>query len=476
MSKQSAASLPRLLIAGLGGGSGKTFVSLGLCTVLARKGLKVQPYKKGPDYIDANWLSLAAGLPAINLDPFLFAPEKVPSLFVHHMLGADMAIIEGNRGLFDGMDVTGSCSSAEIARMLAAPVVLVIDCTKVTRTVAALVLGCRQFEPGLNLAGVILNRTAGSRHRQILRDSIERYTDVPVLGALPRRKENPLPERHMGLVSDREQEQPAKIFSQLASMLRDSVDIEAVQQIAFRAPSLSAASDLPSVSFEQEVRIGVASDQAFCFYYQDNLEALQREGAQIVPVSLLDSTQWPRIDALYLGGGFPETMAGDLAGNVRTRGHVRELAQRGMPVYAECGGLMYLGQQIEFQGQQHAMSGVLPVYSVLHARPQGHGYVRVRVSRPNPYFPVELECNGHEFHYSTCTPSDASIKHAFSMIRGVGMGNKVDGIVYKNVFAAYTHLHALGVPCWAKNFVRAARIFRQNQSLCPDIRIEKESA
>lgn len=472
VSKQTD-NLPRLLIGGLGGSSGKTFVSLGLCAIFAQSGLKVQAYKKGPDYIDANWLSSAAGFPAINLDPFLFAPEKIPSVFARHMALADIAVIEGNRGLFDGMDVDGSCSSAEVARMLASPVILVVDCTKVTRTVAALVLGCQQFEPDLNLAGVILNRTAGARHRRILRDCIERYTDVPVLGALPRKKENPLPERHMGLISDREQDRHTDIFAQISSLMRDAVDIEAVLQIAFSAPLLQGVfvPDLPVSHVAGTVKIGVACDRAFCFYYQNNLEALKDEGAQLVPVSLLGGTEWPEIDALYLGGGFPETMAKELAGNIQVRSRVRDLARRGMPIYAECGGLMYLGEQIDVQGRTYAMSGVLPVRSVLHPRPQGHGYVRVRVCRPNPYFPVGQELNGHEFHYSTAVPS-APVEHALDMIRGIGMGDSVDGVIWKNVFAAYTHLHALGVPCWAKNFVRAARVFRYNPCLCPDIRIE----
>lgn len=500
--------LPRLFVVGLGGGSGKTFVSLGLCTVFVQNGLKVQPYKKGPDYIDANWLSNAAGLAAINLDPFLFPAKDIPPLFVQHMRGKDLGLIEGNRGLFDGMDIEGSCSSAEIARMLQSPVILVIDCTKVTRTVAAMVLGCRQFEPDLNLAGVILNRTAGERHRQILRNCIERYTDVPVLGTLPQKRKNPIPERHMGLVSNREQTDNEEIFLSLAEVLKDSVDIGAVQQIAFSAPPLSvdlsqyiakkidearnsfqekkveknevASKNFIQQNFSAKIRIGVASDKAFCFYYQDNLLALEAAGAELISVSLLDTKPWQEIDGLYLGGGFPEILAEKLEENVQIRQGVKELAERGLPIYAECGGLMYLGESITSQGKTYAMSGVLPLCTTLHARPQGHGYVQVRVCGSNPYFPIGQEINGHEFHYSSCEIIEAKklsqtgiqFTYGFEMLRGTGIGDKFDGLVYKNVFAAYTHLHVLGIPCWAGNFVRAARIFHRNSASCSDIRLE----
>ncbi len=498
--------LPRLLVAGLGGGSGKTFVSLGLCTIFAQSNLKVQPYKKGPDYIDANWLSNAAGFAAINLDPFLFSSKEIPPLFVRHMHGKDLGLIEGNRGLFDGMDIEGSCSSAEIARMLQTPVILVVDCTKVTRTVAAMVLGCRQFEPDLNLAGVILNRTAGERHRQILRNCIERYTDVPVLGTLPKKRKNPIPERHMGLVSNREQVGNDEIFLSLAEMLKDSVDIDAVRQIAFAAPSLpvdlsqSAAKksneiQTPAQEKKSEkneatgkifvspnsvlqncsakIRIGVASDKAFCFYYQDNLFALEACGAELVSVSLLDTKPWQEIDGLYLGGGFPETLAAELEENVQIRQGVKELAEKGLPIYAECGGLMYLGESIASRGKMYVMSGVLPIHTTLHAKPQGHGYVQVQVRSPNPYFPLGQEINGHEFHYSSCEVVEGKeANFCFEMLRGTGIGDKLDGLVYKNVFAAYTHLHVLGIPCWADNFVRATRIFHQNPASCPNIRLE----
>ncbi len=505
---KNADKLPRLFVAGLGGSSGKTFISLGLCSIFAQNGLKVQPYKKGPDYIDANWLSNAAGLAAINLDPFLFPAKDILPLFVQHMQGKNLGLIEGNRGLFDGMDIEGSCSSAEIARMLQAPVVLVVDCTKVTRTVAAMVLGCRQFEPDLNLAGVILNRTAGERHRQILRNCIERYTDVPVLGTLPKKSKNPIPERYMGLVSNREQVDNEKIFLSLAEMLKDNVDIDAVQQIAFSAPPLSidwsqysvkksdevsnfsqdkktekneaANKNFIQQNFSAKVRIGVASDKAFCFYYQDNLLALETAGAELVSVSLLDTKPWQEIDGLYLGGGFPEILAAQLEENVQIRQGVKELAEKGLPIYAECGGLIYLGENIVSQGKTYIMSGVLPLCTTLHARPQGHGYVQVRVSSLNPYFSVGQEINGHEFHYSSCeivgvkdlSQTATQFTYGFEMLRGTGISNKFDGLVYKNVFAAYTHLHVLGIPCWADNFVRAARIFHQNPVSCSDIRLE----
>jgi cobyrinic acid a,c-diamide synthase len=498
---------PRLILAGLSGGAGKTIISLGLSRALTDHGLRIQPFKKGPDYIDAAWLGLAARRETSNLDPFMMPGDSLVRLFLRESASADMALIEGNRGLFDGKDTSGSCSTAELARLLQTPVVLIVNCTKMTRTVAALVLGCRTFEPNLRIAGVILNRTAGSRHRTILRQCIEQYTDVPVVGILPKIKPDPIPERHMGLVSDQECTEAEATLVNLAIIARDCLEIDAIRKIATSASDVSLSdpaqgrqdccftavlcskdgtksppaaqhdnittqsapeasrhgdAHLPSTT-KDTVRIGVVRDAALWFYYRENLEELRRNGAELVELSLLTPTPWPEIHGLYLGGGFPETQAEQLARNETTRNVVYRLAGKGLPIYAECGGFMYLGQSLICRETVYPMAGVFPVQTMLCAKPQGHGYTVAKVVHPNPFHAVGLEFTGHEFHYSKCvTPLPPEMSFALEMQRGSGIDQNRDGLVFRNTFACYTHLHTLGVPTWAVNFVAAARRYQKN--------------
>ncbi|OLN27922.1 Cobyrinic acid A,C-diamide synthase [Desulfovibrio sp. DV] len=461
---------PRLVLAGLSGGAGKTILSLGICRALATAGLRVRPFKKGPDYIDAAWLGLAAGHDATNLDPFLLPPDRIPSLFLEKSADGDISIIEGNRGIFDGMDVAGSCSTAALARSLAAPVVLILDATKMTRTAAAIVAGVAAFEPGLHLAGVVLNRTAGPRHRDILREAIESLAGVPVLGLLPKISVNPIPERHMGLVSNREQDAVDPILDGIAAVIRDNVDLDRLLAIARAAPALAEAAPpvrpAPRGDGTRPV-IGVVRDAALWFYYPENLEALERAGARLVTVSILDAAPWPKLDGLYLGGGFPETHVEALAANAVVRDRVRDLSADGLPIYAECGGFMYLCQGLDIAGTVYPMAGVFPVTTTLCARPQGLGYSVARVVRDNPYHPVGTVLRGHEFHYSKCQAALGTCSgtgpglpgaeaFALAMERGVGMLDGLDGLVTANTFAAYTHIHADGAPHWADHFVAAA--------------------
>ncbi|WP_243359899.1 cobyrinate a,c-diamide synthase [Fundidesulfovibrio terrae] len=459
--------IPRLVLAGLSGGSGKTIVSLGLTRAWVNQGLAVAPFKKGPDYIDAAWLSLAAKRAASNLDPFLMDEAAMAALFAHKAQGADLAFTEGNRGLFDGGDVQGTFSTSQLARSLASPLILVIDATKMTRTVAAIVQGCANFEPGLDLAGVILNRTAGDRHRRILRDAIEHYTGVPVLGMLPKMRENPIPERHMGLISNREYAGQDAILEGIATVVGDSCDLERLLEIARRAPALADPhhSIWPESVTAEKPRIGYVLDAALWFYYQENLEALRRAGAELVEVSLLSEAQWPKLDGLYLGGGFPETQAQALADNAAARDRVRNISSAGLPVYAECGGFMYLCEELHADGKIYPMAGVFPLATTLCARPQGLGYAEASVVAANPFHPVGTTLKGHEFHYSRCLARSRYTGHgdkpvfALRMERGSGMLDGLDGVVAGNTFAAYTHIHALGARHWAENFVReAARV------------------
>lgn len=474
----SVLSCPRVLVAGLGGGSGKTIVSLGLARAFRENGLAVQTFKKGPDYIDAKWLSLASQSDTTNLDPFLLSSDVLQNLFWSRANGADLALLEGNRGLYDGKDVLGSCSSAELAKLLSCPVIVVADCTKVTRTMAAVIMGLTAFDPMVDIRGVILNRTAGCRHQNILRDSIEKYTDVKVLGILPKLQENPIPERHMGLISDAEF--TLDPFTDIANLLRANADLEACLEIARSAPDVQGGlrNLYPVASSGERVRIGVARDAALWFYYQENFEALRCAGAELVEFSLLADGAVPDVDALYMGGGFPETLARGLADNASMRSSVRDCVLQGMPVYAECGGLMYLSRELDFEGASYPMSGVFPLTTKVFTKPQGHGYMSSVVTGPNPFYVPQAKLTGHEFHYSRCIDVENVDSFVFRVERGQGMLKGHDGVLVRNCLAGYTHMHALGNPDWAGNFVAAARIYRNARTAgtaCPDIRLEKST-
>jgi cobyrinic acid a,c-diamide synthase len=462
---------PRLILAGLSGGSGKTTITLGVARAWVRHGRKVKPYKKGPDYIDAVWLGLAARATAANLDPFLMSSATLRNLFFATASPDDLALVEGNRGLFDGKDVDGSCSTAHLARTLDAPVVLVMDCTKMTRTAAAVVGGIQKFEPELNLAGVVCNRTAGERHRAILRRAIEHYTDVPVLGCLPKIDPDPIPERHMGLVSHREHHGADAILDQLADVAGQWIDLDRLLAVAETptpghtpdTPAATAASDLwPAAIPGEPVRIGYVRDAALWFYYEENLDALRAAGAELVELSVLDTAPWPELHGLYLGGGFPETQAADIAANHGVLDHIRTLARTGAPIYAECGGFMFLGENLTVGDVTYPMAGVLPVSTTLCAKPQGLGYTEARVTRENPFFAKDSLLRGHEFHYSRCiaAPDAVTLPMALHMERGTGMLDHDDGLLLDNTFAAYNHIHALSTPQWAPNFIAAARAYR----------------
>lgn len=458
---------PRIVFAGLSGGAGKTILSLGVTRALVRRGLKVRPFKKGPDYIDATWLGLAAQATPCNLDPYFLSPDVLRALFCEKAQGADISVIEGNRGLFDGKDVDGSCSTAQLARELSAPVVLAVDATKMTRTAAAVVQGCAGFEPGLNLAGVVFNRTAGERHRSMLLQAMEQYTDIPVLGMLPKIRHNPIPERHMGLVSNQEYEGESHALDKLADLADEWLDLKRMQQLAEAAPAIHCGQPVPwpkPVTTARPV-IGYVHDAALWFYYQENIEALEKAGAKVVRLSLLDNEPWPEIHGLYLGGGFPETLARELSANTPAKARVRQLAEDDLPIYAECGGFMYLGRSVEYEGASYPLSGVLDLTTHLCERPQGLGYTRAKATRENLYHPVGEIILGHEFHYSMCVQGeDSGLVFGVDMERGSGVSSGKDGILHRNVFAGYNHIHALGTPHWAPNFVRAAARYQAEKA------------
>jgi cobyrinic acid a,c-diamide synthase len=474
--------IPRLMIAALRGGSGKTILSVGL--IAAWKELKkpVAPFKKGPDYIDTGWLALAAGRPCYNLDSFLLEPPQIIESFRAHTLKSDLALIEGNRGLYDGIDLAGSTSTAELAKLLQTPVLLCVDCTKITRTMAAVITGLIQFDPQVVIKGVVLNRVAGSRHERILRDSIEHYCGIPVLGAIPKLATQIFPERHMGLVPTAEHDWAGKSVDAAARITSEHIDLDAIYDLTRDMPQLrSPSGDRPPETGRRQgaakgqirtagtapdrPKIGIIKDSAFQFYYPENIEALAAAGAETVFISPLTGKSVPELDALYIGGGFPETHAQQLAENENFRKRIKALAENGLPIYAECGGLMYLGEELRLEKKSYPMAGILPVAFDFYQRPQGHGYTVATVVNENPFYAVGTEIKGHEFHYSRVSKWSGSENDlVFRMQRGAGISGDRDGICYKNVLASYIHIHALGTPQWAQALVRNARAYRKTKT------------
>ena len=465
-SNQPSTATPGIVVAALRGGSGKTIFSVGIIAALKSLGKTVAPFKKGPDYIDAGWLALAAGRPCYNLDSFLIDREILLGSYQSHTRDADFTLIEGNRGLYDCIDTKGETSTAELAKLLGLPVILCIDATKTTRTMAAVVRGITAFDADVHIGGVVLNRVAGKRHQSILTRSIEEYTGIPVLGAVPKLKQQRFPERHMGLVPTPEHSWAQPAIDAIREVAENHLDIERIQRLAEMAEPVEPGKvDVPIISAAAAKNdapvIGILRDSAFQFYYPENLEALEAEGANLVFASPLKDERLPRVDALYIGGGFPETHGRELEANAAFRRRLKSLAEGGLPIYAECGGLMYLGERLDLKEGAFKMTGVLPAVFGFSKRPQGHGYTIVRVERDNPYYTRGTTILGHEFHYSSVKEWKGTPQNlAFSMQRGSGFFGGQDGVCINNVLATYTHIHALGTPTWARALVDQARAYR----------------
>ena len=452
----------RLVIAAPQGRCGKTTITLGLLRAFKRRGLRVQPFKKGPDYIDPSWLTAAAGIPCRNLDSYLMEPEQICrsiSLAAEH---CDLSIIEGAMGLFDGLDLAGSSSTAEIAKMTKTPVILVLDTTRMTRSAAAIVLGCQHFDPQIQICGVILNKVARPRHEKMLREAIEHFCKVPVLGAIPKDAGLNIPDRHLGLITHIETDDSDRLLDYLAEVVSTHVDLEQVYSLATQAsplpqPWLSKPTNITRQKAPQPVKIGVIRDKVFSFYYPENLTALTDLGAELVDInSLTDCCLPPDLDALYIGGGFPEVFAVELERNIGLHYSIRKAVESCLPIYAECAGLMYLGRTLRVAEKSFAMAGALPLDVIMEPKPQGHGYTSFQTLPGNAWFTSGLTIKGHEFHNSRIINLDPMVKFAYKVQRGQGIDGVHDGIIYKGILASYNHLHAFGTPLWAEKVVNLA--------------------
>lgn len=450
--------VPRLVIAATHSGAGKTTLVTGLLAALAKRGLTVQSYKVGPDYIDPGYHQLASGKPAHNLDTWLLPEQEMAAIFAQTAAGNDLVLIEGVMGLHDG-GRNGISSTAAIAKLLNAPVVLVVDARSMGESAAAVALGYKLYDPAVQFAGVIVNRIGSDAHRLMITEALDRL-NIPVLGTIKRDAALTMPERHLGLTPVTEHD-AGPMLSVLAEQIGSQVDLEQIIKLANQAPPLSIA-EKHGQAAAPVVRIGVAKDDVFTFYYPQSLDALAAQGAEIVPFSPLNDAVLPPVDGLILGGGFPEMFLDRLAANQSMLQSIYQAGQQGMPIYAECGGLMYLSRGIsDFAGQFHAMVGLVPATCAMQSKLETVGYVEATALCDNVLCESQAVIHGHEFHFSRMLPeAEADFPWAFQFKKNRTGATYPGGFAAKNMLASYLHLHFAGNPQAAKRFVDKCKEFK----------------
>ena len=457
--------MARLFLSAAHKSSGKTTVTAGIAGALRARGLVVQPFKKGPDYIDPMWLTAAAGRSCRNLDFHTMGREEIRAEFARHGAGADLALVEGNKGLHDGVAVDGTDSNAALAKLLDTPVVLVVDTRGITRGIAPLLHGYRDFDRGVRIAGVILNQVAGARHEGKLVQAVRTYTDLPVLGAVGRSADLALDAEHIGLVPPAEVAKAEARVAWIARRIEGCVDLDRVQALASRADPFGGVAPATATARQDaarspsDVRIAVARDAAFCFYYPGDLEALEAAGARLVPFDTLRDPAPPEADGMFIGGGFPERAMDALEANASMRAALGERIAAGLPVFAECGGLMYLARRIRWNERGCEMVGAIPTDVVMHPRPRGRGYVVLEPTGDAPWAPVVCGAvHAHEFYHSTLeNMTGTDWRFAWRVRRGRGIDGEHDGIVIGGLLASYSHLRDVEGCRWAQRFVSYVR-------------------
>jgi cobyrinic acid a,c-diamide synthase len=447
----------RLFLSATHKSSGKTTISIGLAAALKQQGLDVQTFKKGPDYIDPMWLKRASGRPCYNLDFNTQTRPEILTTFARCVQEADFALIEGNKGLHDGVDVEGSDSSAALAKLLRAPIVLVVDAYGMARGVAPLLQGYAAFDRNARIAGVILNKVGSERQTAKLRQALERYTDIPVLGAVGRDEGIVVRERHLGLTTPGETAESDAIIECARNAVARSVDLIRVRNIAANAHALPAALAPIVRPRTHDVLIAVTRDEAFGFYYQDDLEAFGRAGARLAVFDALRDQRLPTCDGLFIGGGFPETHAARLAANGSMRESIRAVIAGGLPTYAECGGLMYLSRSIVWGDERQPMVGAIPADVRMHDRPQGRGLVVLEETGKAPWRVGGGAFPAHEFHYAALEDLAPEIEFAYRVRRGAGVDGRHDGIVIGSLMASFSHLRDTLTHPWVERFVDFVR-------------------
>ena len=443
----------QILISAAHKSSGKTTVSTGICAALHARNKTVQPFKKGPDYIDPMWLSTAARRNCYNLDFWTQSNDEILQLFSHRSAGTDLALIEANKGLHDGLDLHGSNSNAALAKLLGVPVIMVLDCRGTIRGVAPLLLGYQQFDPEVEIKGVILNFVGGSRHEKKLRSVIEQYTDIKVVGAIQRNQDLALEERYLGLMPSNEDQQAQQKIESISKLIAEQVDLNALIELGSSSSTVKLEYSPPANQYN--VTVAYADDEAFGFYYADDLETFTALGATLVPFNTIKHSQLPVADALFIGGGFPEKRLQQLEHNSALRKNILDALNGGLPAYAECGGLMYLSNSIHYQKEFAKMVGFINADCKMTAQPQGRGYIQFTENKHClwPKFSNQT-INAHEFHYSYLDGLNSTDQFTYNVTRGQGMYKKQDGLRIKNTLACYAHQrHTLQNP-WIERFLK----------------------
>ncbi|MCY3638438.1 MAG: cobyrinate a,c-diamide synthase [Chloroflexi bacterium] len=448
------AATPAIVLAGTRSGVGKTTIATGIMGALARRGLRVQPFKCGPDYIDPSYHLMACGVPSRNIDTWMLSHQTALELYGRAAQSAEVAVVEGVMGLYDGhANLTEQGSTAEVAKLLSVPIILIANAARVARSIAAEVLGFQQFDPSVNIAGVVLNGLGSPRHLEFCKPPIEDATGLPVLGYMPRREDLRVPERHLGLIPTVEGVVVEQWFDELTSQIESTIDLDRLLEIAKQADTPRVSPNVfPAEPQSRIARIAIAQDKAFSFYYQDSLDMLEAWGAELVPFSPLADAALPAgVGGVYIGGGFPEIFARELAANERMKQSIREAHARGRAIYAECGGLMYLGKALtDFDGAAHEMVGLIPARSSMSKGRLTLGYREVEALSDGALLAKGETARGHEFHWSVAD-SPSSAEHAAYAVRS--QDGRIEGFRAGILTASYIHIHMGSRPGMAQRFV-----------------------
>ncbi|NVM05009.1 MAG: Ni-sirohydrochlorin a,c-diamide synthase [Candidatus Helarchaeota archaeon] len=452
---------PRILIAGTGSSVGKTTIATGIMKSLNYKGLKVQPFKVGPDFIDPSYHSIATNRPSRNLDSFLMSEAQIRWSFSHASKNSDIAIIEGVRGLYEGLNAISDIgSTAHIAKILKAPIILVIDIRGITKSAAAYILGFKQLDPDVNIAGIILNKFSTRKHAEKTVRAIEKYTKIPVIGTIPNEMEQVLQQRHLGLIPMAEFKGKQEIITNMGGLINENVDIEQILDIANKTEEIKEVKEpLWNKNEElskQRIRIGIAKDSAFNFYYQDNLDAFSENGAKLIEFSPVKGETLPEADCFLIGGGFPEIYSQEISQNTNFLKDLKNTVMENLPVYAECGGLMILSSKlVTTTGDKYQFANIIPSNIIMMTQRQGLSYVEGITTKNHPFLPPNSLIKGHEFHYSKLNEISNTI-FGYKIRRGKGIDGSNDGICINNTLASFLHIHIASNPNFAIDFLKLA--------------------
>jgi cobyrinic acid a,c-diamide synthase len=456
--------VPRVVLGGTSSRAGKTVVSIGLIRALRNRGLKVAPFKAGPDFIDPSYHLFAAGRPSRNIDGYMMKKRDIIGAFYHGARDCDIAVVEGTMGLYDSIDgIRETGSTGQVAKFLEAPVILIANIERISRTVAPYVMGYRVFDKKIDIKGVLLNRAGSERHAGKAKLAVEKLAKMNVVGVIPRDPRIEIPERHLGLIPAYEKRRLNRLFNTLAELMEEYVDVDGIIKIAKGAKPQKNVREPPVLSPKKQIptKLGIIRDKCFTFYYQNNIDAFQAAGAEIKYIDSLKDKKLGDIDALYIGGGFPEIFAKELEKNSRLRNEIYDFCEDGKPAYGECGGLMYLGKSIKTrEGDEYEMAGFLPIKTQMFKKFQSLGYVRNEVIRDNPLSRKGATIKGHEFHYSKAKLLKRNLKnmeYIYKVKRGMGIDGEHDGLLVKKTIASYMHMHVLSYPAMVSNFLKSAR-------------------